>query len=296
MTPERQPLMSISRKMVAVAPRIADRGVRGSGREAASSQWMVWLARAGLTARGVNYLLIRALAVAIGLGSRGKEADRVGALRYVAGKPGGAAGLWLLAVGFAALTVWRLAEAGYGQSGPDGHKARKRLGSLASAVLYGFICGSIVAFLLGVSQTSGNSQSKDVTAQLMAHTGGRWLVLAIGVGVVVAGIVIIIGAVRKTFARQLRLTEMSPGTRHVVETLGRVGGTARGIVFGVVGVFLVVAAATFDANKAQGLDGALRKIAATPLGPWLLVAVALGLVTFGVYCCCEARWRKVRPG
>jgi hypothetical protein len=22
----------------------------------------------------------------------------------------------------------------------------------------------------------------------------------------------------------------------------------------------------------------------------------LGLVTFGVYCCCEARWRKVRPG
>jgi len=288
--------MSISRKMVATAPRSADSGVRSPGREAASSQWMVWLARAGLTARGVNYLLIGALAVAIGLGSRGKEADRLGALRYVAGKPGGAAGLWLLAVGFAALTVWRLAEAGYGQSGPDGHKARKRLGSLASAVLYGFICGSIVTFLLGVSQTSGNSQSKDVTAQLMAHTGGRWLVLATGVGVVVAGIVIIVGAVRKTFARQLRLTEMSPGTRHVVETLGRVGGTARGIVFGVVGVFLIVAAATFDANKAQGLDGALRKIAATPLGPWLLVAVALGLVTFGVYCCCEARWRKVRPG
>jgi hypothetical protein len=257
---------------------------------------MVWLARAGLTARGVNYLLIGGLAVAVGLGSSGKEADRVGALRYVASKPGGAAGLWLLAVGFAALTVWRLAEAAYGQSGPDGHKARKRLGSLASAVLYGFICGSIVTLLLGVSQTSGNSQSKDVTAQLMAHTGGRWLVLAIGVGVVVAGIVIIVGAVRKTFARQLRLTEMSPGTRHVVETLGRVGGTARGIVFGVVGVFLIVAAATFDAKKAQGLDGALRKIAATPLGPWLLVAVALGLVTFGVYSCCEARWRKVRPG
>jgi Domain of Unknown Function (DUF1206) len=288
--------MSIARKMVATAPRSADRGVPSPGREAASSQWMVWLARAGLTARGVNYLLIGALAVAIGLGNRGKEADRLGALRYVAGKPGGAAGLWLLAVGFAALTVWRLAEAAYGQSGPDGHKARKRLGSLASAVLYGFICGSIVTVLLGVRQTSGNSQSKDVTAQLMAHTGGRWLVLAIGVGVVVAGIVIIIGAVRKTFAKQLRLTEMSRGTRHVMETLGRVGGTARGIVFCVVGVFLIVAAATFDANKAQGLDGALRKIAETPLGPWLLVAVALGLVTFGVYSCCEARWRKVRPG
>ena len=81
--------MSISRKMVAMAPRSADRGVPSSGREAASSQWMVWLARAGLTARGVNYLLIGALAVAIGLGSRGKEADRLGALRYVAGNPAG---------------------------------------------------------------------------------------------------------------------------------------------------------------------------------------------------------------
>ena len=30
--------------------------------------------------------------------------------------------------------------------------------------------------------------------------------------------------------------------------------------------------------------------------PASLVAVALGLVTFGVYSCCEVRWRKVRPG
>jgi len=67
-------------------------------------------------------------------------------------------------------------------------------------------------------------------------------------------------------------------------------------VFGVIGVFLVVAAVTFDPAKAQGLDGALRKLATTPLGPWLLVAVALGLVTFGVYSWCEARWRKLRPG
>jgi uncharacterized protein DUF1206 len=68
------------------------------------------------------------------------------------------------------------------------------------------------------------------------------------------------------------------------------------VVFGVAGVFLVIAAVTFDPKKAQGLDGSLRKIATTPLGPWLLVAVALGLVIFGVYSCCEARWRVVRPG
>jgi hypothetical protein len=93
---------------------------------------------------------------------------------------------------------------------------------------------------------------------------------------------------------QLRLAQMSARTRKVVETLGVTGTTARGIVFAVVGVFLVVAAVTFDAAKAQGLDGALRKLATTPLGPWLLVAIALGLVTFGMYSWCEACWRKIQ--
>jgi hypothetical protein len=36
-----------------------------------------------------------------------------------------------------------------------------------------------------------------------------------------------------------------------------------------------------------------RALAHTPLGPWLLVIVALGLLTFGVYSWCEARWRAV---
>ncbi|HZR54912.1 MAG TPA: DUF1206 domain-containing protein [Streptosporangiaceae bacterium] len=98
---------------------------------------------------------------------------------------------------------------------------------------------------------------------------------------------------RRTFRKQLRLAQMSARTCAVVEGLGVVGTTARGAVFGVVGVFLVVATVTFDAAKAQGLDGALRKIATTPLGPWLLVAVALGLVIFGVHSWCEARWRKI---
>jgi hypothetical protein len=42
-----------------------------------------------------------------------------------------------------------------------------------------------------------------------------------------------------------------------------------------------------------GIIAVLRARACTPLGPWLLGLVALGLVTFGVYSWCEARWRVV---
>jgi hypothetical protein len=92
------------------------------------------------------------------------------------------------------------------------------------------------------------------------------------------------------------MSRMSARTRNAVGFLGAAGNVARGVAFGVAGVLLVVAAASFDPHKAQGLDGSLRKIATTPLGPWLLVAVALGLAIFGIYSCCEARWRVIRPG
>lgn len=279
----------------------ATRSVQSAGRDAASSRWLQGLGRGGLVARGVNYVLIGILAAQIGLGTGlglgGGQADGTGALHAVAAHRGGTIALWSLGFGFAGLALWRLAEAGYGQAGPEGRKASKRLGSLARALFYGFICSGIVGFLLGSGgPKTSNDQSKDVTARLMAHAGGRWLIMAIGVVVAGAGIAMAVGGIRRKFLEYLHLAQMSGRTRTIVQSLGVVGVTARGIVFTVVGAFLIVAAASFEAKQAQGLDGALRKIATTPLGPWLLVAVAAGLITFGIYSLCEARWRRVQPG
>jgi hypothetical protein len=58
-------------------------------------------------------------------------------------------------------------------------------------------------------------------------------------------------------------------------------------------VFLIIAAQDANPRQAKGIDSALRALAHTPLGPWLLVVIALGLVTFGVYSWCEAKWRAV---
>jgi hypothetical protein len=243
------------------------------------------------------YLLIGVLAVQIAFGSSGKQADTSGALRAVAMHPGGIVVLWLLAVGFAGLAIWRFAEVVYGQAGPGGRKAAKRLGSLARAVLYAFICGSVVSFILGTGgKTSGNTQSKDATATLMAHGGGRWLVALIGIGIGIGGVALAVYGIRGKFLKHLNMAQMSSRTAKAVKTLGLVGYTARGVVFCVAGGFLVDAAVTFSPQKAQGIDGSLLKLATTPLGPGLLVAVALGLVVFGVYSCCEARWREVEPG
>ena len=78
-----------------------------------------------------------------------------------------------------------------------------------------------------------------------------------------------------------------------MQWLGEFGGIARGIVFITAGGFLVAAAVDAQPQRAKGLDSSLRALAATPLGPWLLVLVALGLIMFGAFSCCQARWLRL---
>jgi hypothetical protein len=85
---------------------------------------------------------------------------------------------------------------------------------------------------------------------------------------------------------------MTSTVRSVVELLGVVGTVARGIVFALAGVFVISAAVNYDPKKAGGLDRALRELADTSAGPWLLVAAAVGLIIFGVYGFAEAKWRR----
>jgi len=275
----------------------AGRKAGSAGREVASSRWMRGLARAGLVARGINYLLVGSLAIQIALGSGGTQADTTGALRAVARHPGGIVVLWLLAAGFGGLALWRLAETAYGQAGPGGRTVPTRLASLTLGVLYGCICGIVVDFILGAGRgTSSDTESKSFTARLLAHSGGQVLVVLLGLAVAAAGAGFGIYGLRWKFARYLRTAQMSAPARWMAEWLGVTGYVTRGVVFCVAGAFLVDAAVSFDPQKAQGLDGSLRKTAATPLGPWLLFAIALGLVIFGLYSWCEARWRMVEPG
>jgi uncharacterized protein YjiS (DUF1127 family) len=270
------------------------RGARYASRRASNSRGMELLARTGLVARGVMYMIIGLIALQIAFGHSGSQADRSGAVHLIAKTPFGSVALWLLVVGFIGMTLWRLSEAAYGAAGSGGHKASTRAAALARAVFYGFVAYGILKFALGVgSPSSSNQQSVDLTASAMRLPGGQLIVALIGLAFAAGGVYLAYSAWRKKFRKRLELGRMSTRTRLAVERLGQIGGIARGAVFATAGIFLVVAAARYQPQQAKGVDSSLRALASTPLGPWLLVIVALGLVVFGVYSLCEARWRRV---
>jgi Domain of Unknown Function (DUF1206) len=280
--------------MVTGAARRGRRQAGYAGRRAANSTYTRALARAGFTARGAMYILIGVIALLVAFGQSGHQANQTGALRLIGRNPAGEVALWLLAVGLAGMVLWRASDAVYGGAGSSGRKAGHRIAAGAKAVLYGFLCYGVLKYALGIgAPSSSNKQAVDLTASAMQHPGGTALVIIVGLAVTAAGIFLIYRAARRKFLSDLNTGQMSSRTRRAVEFLGLVGGIARGVVFGTAGVFLVVAAAQSSPGKAKGIDSALRTLTRTPLGPWLLAAVAAGLVMFGLYSCCEARWRKV---
>jgi Domain of Unknown Function (DUF1206) len=270
------------------------RDARYAARRAGDSRWVVMLARIGFVARGVMYVLIGILALEIAFGGSGHKADQSGAIRVVAGSPFGAALLWLLVAGFIGMALWRLSQAAYGAPGAGGDKAGTRLVALAKTVLYGFFAFVIMRYALGLgAPSSSNKQTVDLTTTAMRHPGGRIVVGLVGLVLIGIGAYLAYNAFERKFLSDLRLGEMSPGIRRAVIVCGRVGGVARGIVFGAVGVWVLIAALTAHAHRAKGLDAALRSFTKTPAGPWLLVLIAAGLVTFGLFSLAEARWRRL---
>jgi Domain of Unknown Function (DUF1206) len=260
-------------------------------RRASHSRGARVLARVGLAARGVIYILIGWVALLVALGLSSHEADQQGALQLLAGKPYGLVSLWLLAIGFAAYALWRLSEAAFGVTG-EGNGAGPRLKSLGRGVIYAFFVVLTIKVISG-TQGSQSHQQQDVTATAMQHPAGRWLVALVGVIVVIAGLALVLEGLRHKFMKHLQTGQMSARTRRVVKWLGTIGTSARGVVFALAGVLVIDAAVTHNAAKSGGVDKALLTLQHQPFGKVLLILAALGLVIFGVYGLCEARWRKV---
>jgi hypothetical protein len=127
----------------------------------------------------------------------------------------------------------------------------------------------------------------------MQHAGGRWLVGIVGLIIVIIGLVLVSEGLRRKFMKYLLTSQMSPRTRRVVKMLGMIGTAARGVVVVLVGILVIDAAVTHSPANSGGIDKALLTVRDQTFGPALLILVALGLVVFGIYGLCEARWRKV---
>ena len=269
------------------------RTVARDAEEQTDRPWFRAMARIGMAARGVIFLIIGLLAIQVATTSGGDTTDQKGALANVSQKPFGEAILVALAIGLAAYSLFRIAQGVFDtdDKGDDGKGWVQRATKVASGISYGVLFVSALSILMGSGGGgSGSGSEKQTTAGVLGWPGGQaWVVLA---AAVIAGVAVwnIYRGLSKKFMKRLHPPY---SMRPAVETIGRVGMCARGVVFGLIAAFLAKAAIEFDPKEAVGLDGALARLAGQPYGPVLLGTVAVGLVAFALYCFAEARYREV---
>jgi hypothetical protein len=267
--------------------------VRSTASRAADSKPLEYLVRTGFICYGVIHLLFAWVVLQVAVGGSRADSDQSGALQSLASKPFGRTMVIIVAVGMVALAIWQAFAAAIGESGEQDKEAiAERVVSGARTIIYLSLAWTAVKVVRGANASLGDSQQRGASS-LMDSTGGRWLVGLIGVVVVGVGVGLLWYGLKKKFEKHLSIHQMSGNVRKTTGRLGVAGYSAKGIAYAIAGVLVVVAAATYDPDKARGLDSGLKALAGEPYGPWLLALIAFGIAAFGVFCFAQAKYRKV---
>lgn len=257
--------------------------------------WVEKLARLGYAAKGTVYIIIGVLAVEAAWNGGGTTTNSQGALGTIVGSPFGQFLLGLLTIGLAGYALWRFVEAGLDSEdkGSSSKGIATRVGYVLSGIAYSALAYTAFQLTMGGAPRS-NGSTQDWTARLLAQPFGAWLVGLVGLVVIGIGIAQIIKGFKADVREKLSLDTLNDAQRKGVILIGQWGYMARGVVFSIIGGFLVEAAVHSNASQAKGLGSALDLLARQPYGPWLLGIVAVGLVAYGIFMFVEARFRRIK--
>lgn len=235
----------------------------------------------GLAAKGLVYGIIGALTAMVAFDMGGQKAGKSDVVDFLQNQPFGNFILYVLAAGIIAYALWRLytAFADPKSKGDDTTGIAKRIGYFFSGLVYMLFGISIFRSVLG---SGGGGGSKEYfAAQLMDKSYGPTLIAIIGLIIIGVGIY----QIYKGYSGKY-LEDLNPGYgRHQskIKTAGKYGFMARGVVFAILGYFVLRAGVTENVGMIRGTQGAFSFLQQQDWGTFLMGAVALGLLGYGIF-------------
>jgi hypothetical protein len=249
------------------------------------------VARSGFAVMALLHIVIGAIAIALALGQPG-QAEPTGAIEQLAANPWGPAVMWAGLIGCGGLSLWQLSEATLrARHLPAGQRLGKLISSGFLAVAYGSVGLTFAGFAVGLRGDSGDS-TRDFSTALVRSPFGVPALIALGLTVIGVGVYFIVKGSRKRFKEELHHFE---GTRRgrMISALGVAGHVAKGVALILAGLLFVVAAATNRPGESTGLDGSLKALRDHPAGPVLLLAIAAGLISYGVFALLRSKFGRM---
>jgi hypothetical protein len=265
--------------------------VEGQARQHARG--LARLARAGYAAKGIIFLVIGGLALMTAAGSGGGTTDSRGALHFIGASLLGRALLAAMGAGLLGFALWSvIAQALDAEDrGREPKGIALRVGKTVTGLAYGALGVEALRTVM-YAASSGGGGARHWSARAMALPWGRWLVAAIGAGVIGYALYQVWKGARKDLRKRLHLMGEDTAHRWVLR-VARFGIIARAVVFMIIGWFLVQAGLHREPGEVGGIGDALGTLAGQSYGPWLLGAVAVGLMAYGVWELVNARYRDL---
>jgi hypothetical protein len=258
------------------------------------SPWLGRMARFGWFCKGVVYILLGGLAIMAALDRGGETTDPQGVIRRVASEPFGELALIAIVAGLAAYCTWRFIAA---FSNTEGHGSNAgglgaRAAHFFSGTAYALMAIYAVKILMNGSVGREPEMAPTWTAHVLSVPGGFLLVALTGLILVVVGGGQFWLAATERFTTFLQKEKLG-GERGWVIRAGKAGYYSRGVVFLLIGAFLIVAGFQADPTEARGIEGILDTLAGQRHGRWMLSTIAGGLLCFGIYMIFESRFRRI---
>ncbi|WP_207423139.1 DUF1206 domain-containing protein [Desertivirga brevis] len=245
------------------------------------------LAKIGLSAKGVVYCLIGLFAIMAAFevnGHSARTSDRTGVMQNLLSQPFGNIVLLLIAAGLLCYSIWRFLESLLDLSGKGSNATGigQRLTYFFSGLTY--LSVSFFAaktFWRNRAEREGDSYS-DLSKKLLESPGGTWLLIIAALILAGIGLYQIYYGIKEKHRKHIDLQSLNFNTASILIRAGKVGYISRGLVWLVIAFLFFKASSHRNPEEAGDTGKAFSFIQHGPLGTYMLAAIALGLICYGV--------------
>jgi hypothetical protein len=226
-------------------------------------------------------------------GQSTRNTDKQGVFSFIEKQTGGQVMLSVIALGLLCYGVWRGIQtfAGTEDKGDNAKGLAARSRYLFSGLIYTSLAAYAIKMLFTGSNTSGDSK-QSMAQELLSKPYGDWLA---GIG---AAIMIGVGIYQVYYGLSEKYRKHADKAGHaagkkILLSAGKIGYVARGIVWLIVGWLFAKAALHSNAREAGDTSKAFSFLEAS-YGPYLLAAVAVGLICYGLFNFIRVRYESFR--
>ncbi|MFN4060338.1 MAG: DUF1206 domain-containing protein [Paracoccus hibiscisoli] len=252
--------------------------------------WAVPLMRVGYAGKGLVYLAVAGVSLR-SIWRGGEAQDTSSAFGWLNATAWGAVVLFAILAGMVAYAVWRVLDAAFDLEdyGSEAKGIVARLGMLVTGAIHLGIAVVVFPLLFRWGDAGEGEGIADYVGTVMAWPGGRWIIGAVALLIIGAGLHYARKGWTGAYRDDLRANHFTTRWNPVLKA----GLIAHGAVVGVIGLLFLFAGWRADPDKAGGTGDAFSWLSDQVYGQILVTGICLGLLGFALFCFVNAAYRIV---